>query len=296
MTRSAAEPPVTVLLATYNGAAFLPELLDSLDRQTHPWRLLWRDDGSTDATPALLRARHGAEELPGGERLGVLDGFMALLRAASGPVAFCDQDDVWLPEKLARGAAAVAGAAPALYCARQVLVDAGLRRLGESEVIRHAGFPQALTQNIAAGCTIVMNPAAAALVAASRPPRSNLHDWWSYLLVAAAGGRIVCDATPTVLYRQHGGNAVGAPTHRVGRALAALRRGPDLFMSRFRDNVAALLAHGSLLTPGALATTRRLDAALRAGPVGRFRVLLEPGLVRQTAIETTILRLWLLLG
>lgn len=294
MTQSRAEP-VTVLLATYNGARFLPELLDSLRAQTHPWRLLWRDDGSTDATVALMRA-FGGTRLPGGERLGVLGGFLALLRAAEGPVAFCDQDDVWLPEKLARGGAAVAGDGPVLYCARQVLVDGALRRIGESEVIRHAGFPAALTQNIAAGCTIVMNEAARRLVAASRPPASTLHDWWSYLLVAAAGGKIVCDTTPCVLYRQHGGNVVGAPSGRIRRAAAALRRGPDAFMTRLRDHVAALLAHEAMLTDKARHELRTLDWALGRRPLSRVSALRLAGLVRQTPVETAIFRLWFLLG
>ncbi len=284
-----------MLLASYNGARFLPELLASLRAQTHPCRLLWRDDGSADDTVNLLRASGGGE-LPRGERLGVLAGFMALLHATEGMVAFCDQDDVWLAEKIARGAAAVAGDGPALYCARQILVDAALRPLGESQLIRHAGFPAALTQNIAAGCTIVMNEAARRLVAASRPPPSTLHDWWSYLVVSAAGGRIVCDATPTVLYRQHGGNVVGAPRGRVRRAVAALRRGPAAFMSRLRDHVAALLDHEAMLAETALADLRAVDTALRGGVISRLTALRRPGLIRQTPAETAIFRLWFLLG
>jgi hypothetical protein len=294
MTPSPAEP-VTVLLSTYNGVAWLPEQLASLAAQTHPWSLLWRDDGSTDGTLALMRQTQGTEAATGG-RLGVLASFMALLREARGNVAFCDQDDVWRPEKLARGAAAVVGDAPALYCARQILVDPKLRPLGESEVIRHAGFPAALTQNVAAGCTIVMNEAARRLVAASAPPPSTLHDWWSYLVVSAAGGRIVCDPEPTLLYRQHGGNAVGAPISRPRRALAAIRRGPGVFMDHLRDHVAALQAPGAVLTDPARRVLRDTDAALRGGIARRLAVLRHPGLVRQTAIETAVFRLWFLLG
>ena len=175
-------------------------------------------------------------------------------------------------------------------------MDGALRRIGQSEVIRHAGFPAALTQNVAAGCTIVMNEAARRLVAASRPPAGTLHDWWSYQLVAASGGRIVCDATPTVLYRQHGGNAVGAPSGRVARAVAAMRRGPAAFMRHFRENVAALLAHEAVLTEPALRMLRTVDHGLRGGLVARVAALRQPGLVRQTALETAIFRLWYLMG
>src|SRR5205823_6058969 len=114
---------------------------------------------------------------------------------------------VWLPDKLARGYAALAEvppAVPGLSCARQILVDERLRPLGLSpRISREAGFPAALTQNIATGCTVMLNPAAAGLVAASHPPPSTWHDWWSYLTVAAAGGRILVDDAPSVLYRQH---------------------------------------------------------------------------------------------
>ena len=305
---------VVILLATYNGAVFLPEQLASYLTQTHAdWTLLWRDDGSTDATIPVMAgfaARVGADrcrrlDAPAG-RLGVQGSFLALLRAALpslGPgdaVAFSDQDDVWLPEKLARGMAALAGAAegvPALACARQRLVDATLAPLGESpQLCRPPGFPAALAQNIATGCTISLNRAAAALVAGSRAPEDMLHDWWSYVLVAAAGGRVLADPLPLVLYRQHVANAVGAPPSTLGRARGALVRGPGAFMHLFRANVAALAAQPALLSPAARRDVARLQAALTGGRRRRLAALRLPGLVRQTALETLTFRLWFLLG
>ena len=67
-------------------------------------------------------------------------------------------------------------------------------------------------------------PDAAALIARSRPPSSSLHDWWSYLVVSAHGGSLVADPTPTVMYRQHPANIVGAPLSMRRRAVAAWRR------------------------------------------------------------------------
>ena len=92
---------------------------------------------------------------------------------------------------------------------------------------------RALTQNVATGCTVMLNRAAADLIAASRAPGATLHDWWSYLMVSAAGGRVLFDAAPVVLYRQHEANALGAPASFPQRALAALRRGPATFMNGF---------------------------------------------------------------
>ncbi len=113
---------IAVLLSTYDGAPYLGAQLASLLAQTCPdWTLLWRDDGSRDETPGIMatwmrgagRGRCGAVGPSG--RLGPTPSFMALLRAAADAdlVAFADQDDVWMPDKLARGAAALASVCPA---------------------------------------------------------------------------------------------------------------------------------------------------------------------------------------
>jgi hypothetical protein len=301
-------PRVAVLLSTFNGAPFLPAQLDSIAGQTlADWVLYWRDDGSSDDTVAIIRA---FAEGPGAGRchhvdrpghLGATESFMALLRAAAPSglaLAFADQDDVWLPEKLELALDALADApGPALYCSRQLLVDEELAPLGESAPLRRPpSFPAALTQNIATGCTVVLNPAAASLVARSIPPAASLHDWWSYLVVAASGGHVIADATPTVLYRQHGSNLVGAPASTWRRARAAMQRGPGVFMTVLRGHVAALLAHPELLSAEARRVLPILDRALRSGPLGRARALRLPGLNRQTWSETMLFRWWFLVG
>ena len=299
---------IAVLLSTYDGAPYLGAQLASLLAQTCPdWTLLWRDDGSRDETLGIMTAwmqgagkgRCDAVGPPG--RLGSTPSFMALLRAAveADLVAFADQDDVWLPDKLAR-AAAVLGAVPpgmpALYCARQVLVDAGLGRVGISAPIRPLGFPAALTQNVATGCTVMMNRAAARLIAGSEPPSTSLHDWWSYLVIAAKSGQLHADPTPVVLYRQHAGNLVGAPPSMRRRGVAALRRGPGVFMHVLRENVAALRAQPGLVAPENRAVLERIHHGLANGPGARWAALRTPGLQRQTWQETLLFRLWFMVG
>ena len=300
---------MAVLLSTWNGERYLPEQLASLAGQLDAdWTLLWRDDGSADETVTVLEAfaasrpgRCVRPPVPEG-RLGAPGSFFALLREAPPdlPVAFADQDDVWLPERLARGLDSLARcdpSRPALYCARQRLVDSQLRPLGLSaELRRPPGFPTALTQNIATGCTMMLNPAATRLVASSTPPAGTLHDWWCYLVVAAAGGALVVDETPSVLYRQHGGNAVGAPHSLPHRGVAALRRGPAPFMALLRAHVASLRAQPHLLSTGARAQLEVIDAALAGGMLRRLRALRLPGLARQTWQETLLFRLWFVLG
>ena len=137
---------------------------------------------------------------------------------------------------------------------------------------------------------------AAELVGASAPPAVTLHDWWAYIVVSGAGGRIVYDPDPVVLYRQHEGNLVGVPSGWINRGWAALRRGPRVFMGTFRAHVAALQAQPDLLAAPARAQLDQVARALRGGVVARLRCLAMPGLRRQTTLETALFICWFLLG
>jgi glycosyltransferase involved in cell wall biosynthesis len=304
---------VTILLSTFDGERFLDAQLASFREQTHPaWRLRWRDDGSTDRSREIMTTfgmglPDGQCESSGDDHAhqGIAGSFLTLLRrhVANEPtelVAFADQDDIWLPEKLARGVAALESAPPdipTLYCARQMLVDERGRTLGPSPDIRRPpSFPAALTQNIATGCTVMLNPAAARLIASFEAPAGTLHDWWSYLVVAASGGRILVDPIPVVLYRQHGRNAVGAARNKFKRGAEALRRGPKEFMTLLALHVAALRGAGQSVSPGAAARLAEIDGALRGGIGERMRLLRALDLGRQTWAETAVFNLWFMIG
>jgi hypothetical protein len=279
--------------------------------QTHTgWTLYCRDDGSGDDTPEILsKFRLGpgvgrCVDISNGQRLGVARSFLHLLAAAreddANFYAFADQDDVWLPEKVARGVAAltqVPEGVAALYCARQWLVDAKLHPLRLSAPVRRPpGFLTALTQNIATGCTIVLNRAAADQVLASTPPDETWHDWWCYLIVTGCGGTVLADHAPVILYRQHGANVIGAPASRTRRGVAALRRGRTRFMRILRAHVAALRATPHLLSAPARCQLDVIARALENGFAARAAALRMTGFARQTFAESLIFRLWFLLG
>ncbi|HEX2094146.1 MAG TPA: glycosyltransferase [Longimicrobiaceae bacterium] len=228
------QPTVQILLSTYNGQAFLLPLLRSLDEQTYPHLdLLVRDDGSTDGTLTLLQEHTGRVpmELRPGLHLGLPDTYFQLLRESREDAdlfAFCDQDDVWMPDKISRAVEALSRTdptAPAMYCGRTRYVDRSLRPLGMSELPRHPlSFRNALVQNVASGCTIVMNRAARDLLAESTPEGVFMHDAWTYLVVAAFG-TVLYDPVPAVLYRQHGANTIGRPQGWLGRLAQLARHG-----------------------------------------------------------------------
>jgi len=302
---------VAILLSAHNGERFLQEQLDSLLRQTHRrWVLFWRDDGSSDAAQAILQSfsayagKDRSHFVSGGGALGATRSYLTLLASAWHEqfryFAFADQDDVWFEDKITRGLHALSDVppdVPALYCARQELVDAQLRYLGKSPAhTREVGFPAALTQNIATGCTIVMNRAAAEAVLSLAPPEGTLHDWWCYIAVSAAGGEILSDNATVLHYRQHVGNLVGSPLGILRRGIAALRRGPKPFMKIFRGHVAVLQTHPDMLSDRARADLAIVAAGLAGGLRDKLRAFGLRGFRRQTWLEDFVFRIWFLLG
>ncbi|MDP5348151.1 MAG: glycosyltransferase, partial [Paracoccaceae bacterium] len=173
---------VTILMATRNGAVNLGAQLDSFLAQTHPpAQVIVSDDGSRDGTVAML-ARFAADH-PGlnlriikGPQRGAAANFLHLLQALPadcGPVAFADQDDVWLPDKLARGLRAlrdVPDGCPALVGGRSYVCDARLGRRRLSRMAPDApSFRHALVQNFAGGNTMMLNATAARLLRDAAP-------------------------------------------------------------------------------------------------------------------------------
>ncbi len=299
-------PRIIILLSTFNGERFLCEQLESFLAQDYPhWAIHWRDDGSSDATVAMMRGfaarigpRRCVESCSSGPHLGAAMSFLTLLAENEGAqaVAFADQDDVWLPTKLRRAAAHIAAAGgPALYCARQILVDEALR--GDDLLVAHVavpGFPASLTQNIANGNTLVMNGAAARLVAAMGRPTGTVHDWWSYIVVSACGGRVLFDLEPCILYRLHKNNLIGAARPLVGRALAALSRGPEIFMTMMCRHARALAAQPDHLSQQASQDLHVILAGLEGGFAARLAALRCSGFARRTGLENILFRYWFL--
>jgi glycosyltransferase involved in cell wall biosynthesis len=298
---------VEVLLATYNGAAHLPDLIGSLAGQTHPnVGVLARDDGSEDATPALLGAakRRQTARILRAQRAGYPGCFFDLVDHADPEAsyfAFADQDDVWLPHKLARAVAWLNdrrdSRLPTLYCSRVQLTDPDLVVRGLSPVPGLGpSFANALVQNICIGCTTVVNRAGLDLLRSVQADGALRHDWWAYLMFTAFG-EVRYDICPSVLYRQHSTNALGAgatATSRLHRRLARYlraeaRREVIDQLSAFRD------AAGPSLDP---ARARLLDRYLddRGSPIRRLGFALTGPVSAQRRIDGVGWRLMYALG
>ena len=220
---------VTILLSTYNGEQFLAEQIKSIQEQTYKgWQLLIRDDGSTDGTRAVIEDfcrkddRIAFINRGNPQNLGVIQSFHSLLQYQDSDFyLFSDQDDVWLPDKIAMQLAEADkydSSQPLLVYTDLKVVDQELQVVHESMIRSqsdHANteLVQELTENTVTGGVSMINRALAQLWTGKEEHELLMHDWYLGLLAAAFGNLVYIDK-PGELYRQHSNNVLGARTLR----------------------------------------------------------------------------------
>lgn len=289
------EPHIAILMCTYNGEPYLAEQLDSICSQQHGnWSVWVSHDGGDDGTISILSAY---QEKIGSDRFHILYGpqkgfaanFMSLItrpEIEADYYAFCDQDDIWLPGKLSSALTmlqAFPETDPALYGARTTLVDEQGGELGESPLFeRPPSFRNALVQSLAGGNTMLFNRAARDVLLKAGVLDVVCHDWWAYIIISGAGGNVVYDPEPKMLYRQHQGNIIGANAFWQGR----LQRLFLLLRNRFREwnslNLAALRQCDYLLTAENRDILDLFEETRDAGLCSRLNALFRSGVYRQT--------------
>lgn len=215
---------VQILLATYNGASFLKEQLDSLFNQTiQPFTILIRDDGSTDNTLQII-ADYQKEysdkiQLLNDDlgNVGAARNFAILLENATADyIFFCDQDDIWVHDKIELSLQKIKmleqenNQLPCLVFSDMKWIDKNGKIINDSLWekwklhIKYFTFNRLLVQNIPHGCTILINKAMRNL-ACPIPDSAILHDHWIALLAAAVGKWTIVPKS-TVLLRFHENN------------------------------------------------------------------------------------------
>jgi len=223
-------PLVSVAVATYNGSSFLREQLDSIYAQTYKnIEVVVCDDKSTDNTVDILeeyRQRYGLKYYVNDRNLRVVKNFEKAMGLCSGEyVALCDQDDVWLPDKIQKSLGKMYQLEEQAGDQVPLLVFTDLTVVDEHLQVRHPSFWRLMKHNpdhhtlnrllvghLVTGCTILANRTLVKM-AAEIPPAAFMHDMW-LAWIAAYFGNIAYIREPTVLYRQHHNNVVGA-THRT---------------------------------------------------------------------------------
>ncbi len=289
---------VDILLSTYNGIAYLEPQIESLLKQSHKsWRLLIRDDGSTDGTIEIVERYVAAypekiiivKDTEGS--LGPTLSFSRLLERSSAEYSlFCDQDDVWEPDKIAvtldsmRSIEAESGSVPVLVHTDMKVVDSSLGVLSDSFWKYQnlnpglAALRNLLILNNVTGCTVMVNGPLRKL-ATPIPPEAILHDWW-VALVAAAFGHTGYVKSPTMLYRQHASNVAGSTSYSINyflSRLGSLGSTARLLERIVAQAVAFESTYKSMFKPTDLKTVTAFVSLLRSSRFTRLKLLFKFG-------------------
>lgn len=219
---------IAILMATYNGEKYICQQIDSILSQTcKDWELYIHDDGSTDNTIAAVESY--VEKYS--DKIHLIDGkstggakynFFYLFGQVEAPYYMtCDQDDVWLDKKIEltydkmltiENKADV----PCLVYTELRVVDSELNTIADtmsgyqSLDCHKRTINQFILQNSVTGCTMMVNRALRdKMLRITDIDNTIMHDWWA-ALVAAQFGKTAFIDKPTILYRQHGDNSLGA--------------------------------------------------------------------------------------
>lgn len=289
---------VQVLLSTYQGEQFLEEQMESLLGQT--WKnleILVRDDGSKDNTQKILE--HYSEKYDNiryypGKNVGVAKSFFELLKKSDAEyVAFCDQDDVWLENKIEAAVDRLKKEkGPALYCSNKILVDRNLCPMKkQNQTQLRPGFGNAVVECICTGCTAVLNRELADILSARLPEHAILHDWWTYL-AASYVGSVIFDRHAYILYRQHGQNVVGAKGGFWGAV-----QSKAAYLRKNHGKLKGQLTDFSRLYQGDKKKDALVQKILAAEKLpGRIRLLGNREMFRQSVLDEVIMRILFLIN
>lgn len=254
---------VDILLASYNGEKYIKEQLESIVNQTYKeWRLIIHDDQSLDRTTEILQEMiHSFEKQYHSSAFekkiklsvnsesckGAAANFLGLLKEAKNDyVMFCDQDDVWYPDKIEKSLKLMkrlekkyGSHKPLLVYTDLAVVDEQQQMISSSfrqymNIPLHLRLPRLLMQNSVTGCTILMNRSLyKLLMEAGNVEKIVMHDHFAALLAVIFGNTAYIPEA-TMKYRQHGKNAVGASN---ARSLAFLWKRYRQGKNKFREDL-----------------------------------------------------------
>ena len=209
---------VCIILSTYNGKKYVCQQLDSIFQSAEDMDIFLyvRDDGSKDDTIQILEEygkKNNVEiKIDAGENAGSARSFLLAIRNCpkADYYAFCDQDDVWLPKKIATAVKQIGDTEqPILWCSDYQVTDANLN------VILPSALKQPIQDDVRSmfynnvpGCTMVFNWALMQKMRMIEISEIRMHDIMA-MNVALITGEIYLEKNPFVLYRQHGDNVLG---------------------------------------------------------------------------------------
>jgi hypothetical protein len=208
-------PSVAVLLATSNPSEYIEDQIESIRLQKNVRTVIyWGDYKSSTLIREKVRKllvgleNHEYEILESGPAANF---FFLLKQSKEEYIAFADQDDVWLPNKLANQVQLLlkSSETPSLAHSNSDVLQGDKRLTKLSNCKNHDFFSLAVT-NCCQGCTIMINNAARQKILSSLPEKIVWHDWWIALVISLTG-HVYLERSTEVLYRIHKKNTIGIP-------------------------------------------------------------------------------------
>lgn len=246
---------VAVLLSTFNGSRYLEEQLSSLSKQSYDdFTIYIRDDGSVDNTCEIINSfiskERNAVFFESNDNLGAAGSFIYLINNVDADYYFfCDQDDIWMPDKISLTMEEMKKHSqdePLLVHSDLMIVDSNLSTISNS-FYKYSNMScdnfidkkQLLLQNYIVGCTCCINKSLAVIarVSVNDSNKIAMHDWW-FALHAKFFGKILYINKPTIQYRQHQNNTLGAQKDSLFRYVKMLKNNLGVKrVNKFREKM-----------------------------------------------------------
>lgn len=214
---------VAILLATYNGISFIEEQLATLFSQNNiAIQVFASDDGSKDGTFQYLQAINSSNFclLPLKISGSAAGNFYRLIKdvdlSCFDYVALCDQDDIWLPDKIYRAITAMSDNKCEAYSSNLTAFDSRANKIWTIKKNYNQKKLDYIFQGASAGCTYVFSARLALyireklLALPSESIKTSSHDWLIYALARSGNFNWHFDPASYIQYRQHSNNVYGA--------------------------------------------------------------------------------------
>lgn len=228
---------IDILLSTYNGEKYLSEQLDSLFSQSYnDFRIIVRDDGSSDKTKDILleykNKFNNKLDVYFENNVGPKNSFFELIKKSTNDyVMFCDQDDIWLDNKLEIMINVIKqyNNIPTLvYCDLKV-VDENLNIICNSfydyqGIDRYKNsFFDLVKKSVFPGCSLMLNRKLVEIIKYADVNNIRMHDCYVGLIASYFGNVVYIDEKLN-LYRQHSDNTIGARDNSLKFYINRLRK------------------------------------------------------------------------
>jgi len=294
-------------MATYNGEKYVRQQIESILASTFcDFEIFIYDDGSSDNTISII---HELKQVypdkihlhQNEANLGVTANFLqAAAKSTADYIMFCDQDDVWKPDKIAKTLkrmknmeSQLGKELPLAVFTDAEVVDEKLNIINNSFFRFNRLNPQKtdlahiLMENKLIGCTVMVNSFARKLLHNyPLPKHARFHDWWIALL-ASSMGKISFIDEPTMYYRQHGGNLVGGKGFAgyLKNRLGDLGKQKEALRALYRQAEEFLHIYDEILPGESKRQIKEFAALSRMGFIKRRLAILRSGYLKSGFIR-----------